>query len=55
MCAQKKQGGAMRRLAIQKSGALPCVGIIVQVPIPAVDRGKLDNPTLVAVVVEVRN
>ena len=53
--AQRKQATQMQAAAIRRMGGLPKVGDIVKVPIDKVDRGKMDPPTLCAVVVEVRS
>jgi hypothetical protein len=47
------QGKVMQKMAERRLGRIPIVGDIVQVPIPDVDRSKLDGHCLTAVVVQV--
>jgi hypothetical protein len=51
--AQKQQAGTMRRIAARRGGATAAIGQVVQIPVEKVDRAKLDDPMLLAMVVEV--
>jgi hypothetical protein len=48
------QGNTMQRLAERRLGRLPIVGDMVQVPIPDIDRSKMDAPCLTTIVVQVQ-
>jgi len=48
------QAFAMQRLAERRMGRLPVVGDMVQVPIPDIDRSKMDAPCLTAIIIEVK-